>query len=178
VFTRSRDEAIPRTKTTIDAQKVILTIFFSSVKLVSLNTLPPGARFTQKYFINSILSDIVNKMGRILQRVRRGDYFVYMDDSMCHNGCKVIDELDNLKLDRVPHSPYSPDLSPCDFCIFGMLKQAIKDREFHAIEEIVSAFHEVWSQVTSEGLQSVFLNWIERFEYVIEHDLEYYINPH
>jgi hypothetical protein len=59
-----------------------------------------------------------------------------------------------------------------------MLKQTIKDREFHAVEEIVSAFHEVWSQVTSEGLQSVFFNLIERFEYVIEYDCEYYINLH
>jgi hypothetical protein len=42
-----------------------------------------------------------------------------------------------------------------------MLKQAIKDREFHAVEEIVSAFHEGWSQVTSEDLQSVFFHWIE-----------------
>jgi hypothetical protein len=39
-------------------------------------------------------------------------------------------------------------------------------------------FHEVWSQVTSEDLQSVFLNWTEQFEYVIEHDGEYYLNLH
>jgi transposase len=81
-----------------------------------------------------------------------------MDNSMCHNGRKVANELDNLKLDRVPHPPYSPDLSPCDFWLFNMLKQAIKDREFHAVEEIPSAFHEVSSQVTSEDLQSVFFN--------------------
>jgi hypothetical protein len=42
-----------------------------------------------------------------------------------------------------------------------MLKQAIKDREFHAVEETASAFQEVGSQVTSEDLQSVFFNWIE-----------------
>jgi hypothetical protein len=39
-----------------------------------------------------------------------------------------------------------------------MLKQEIKDREFYAVEEIVSAFHKVWNQVTSEDLQSVFFN--------------------
>jgi histone-lysine N-methyltransferase SETMAR len=66
-----------------------------------------------------------------------------MDNSVCHDGRKVTDELGNLELDRVPHLPYSPDLSPCDFWLFGMLKQAIKDWEFHAIEEIVSAFHEI-----------------------------------
>jgi hypothetical protein len=39
-----------------------------------------------------------------------------------------------------------------------MLKQAIKDREFHAVEDIVSAFREIWSQGTSEDLQPVFFN--------------------
>jgi hypothetical protein len=59
-----------------------------------------------------------------------------------------------------------------------MLKHAIKDREFHAVEEIVSAFHDVWSQLISDDLQSVFFNWIERIEYVIEHAWEYCINTH
>jgi hypothetical protein len=38
------------------------------------------------------------------------------------NGLKVTDEHNNLKLGRVPHPPYSPDPSPCDFWLFGMLK--------------------------------------------------------
>jgi hypothetical protein len=99
-----------------------------------------------------------------------------MNNLMCHNGRKVTDELGNLKLDRVPHSPYSPDLSPCDFWLFGMLKQRIKDRAFAMIEEILNAVRDVWSGVTLEELQSVFLNWMERLEYVIEHEGEYYVN--
>jgi hypothetical protein len=112
----------------------------------------------------------MNEMGQILQRVRRRDFVVHMDNSMCHKGRKVTDELDNLKLDRVSHPFYSPDLSLCDFCLSGLLKQEIKHREFHAVAETVSAFHEGESQVTSEGLHPVFFNCIERFKYVIEHD--------
>jgi hypothetical protein len=74
MFPRSRDEVIPRTKAKMDAQKVMLTIFFSNVRVIGLNVQPSGAQFTQEYFINNILSDIVNKRGRILERVRRGDF--------------------------------------------------------------------------------------------------------
>jgi hypothetical protein len=97
---------------------------------------------------------------------------------MCHNGRKVTDEFDNRKLQRVAHPPYSPDLSPCDFWLFGMLKQKMKDREFSGVEEIMNAVQEIWREVTLERLQSIFFNWIERLEYLIEHDWEYYINPH
>jgi hypothetical protein len=43
MFATSREEVIPRTKATIGAQKVMLTIFFNGVKLISLNALPAGA---------------------------------------------------------------------------------------------------------------------------------------
>jgi histone-lysine N-methyltransferase SETMAR len=99
-----------------------------------------------------------------------------MDNSMCHNGRKVIDELENLKLVRVVHPPYSRDLSPCDFWLFGMLKQKIQDRVFDTTEEIVMAIRKVWNEVTFEDLQSVFFDWIQRVEYVIEHEGEYYVN--
>jgi hypothetical protein len=72
MFATSREEVIPRTKATISAQKVMLTIFFSGVKLISLNALPTGAGFTQEYFINSILPDILDEKQRILRRNRRG----------------------------------------------------------------------------------------------------------
>jgi hypothetical protein len=54
----------------------------------------------------------------------------------------------------------------------------MKDREFSRVEEIMNAVQKIWRKVTLERLQSVFFNWIERLEYVIEHDGEYYIKSH
>jgi histone-lysine N-methyltransferase SETMAR len=85
-----------------------------------------------------------------------------MDNSMCHNDRKVTDELANLKFDRVPHPPYSPDLSPCDFWPFEMLKQKIRDQVFQTVEEIMTAVHRVCNELTLDDLQSVFFNWIEQ----------------
>jgi hypothetical protein len=178
MFATSRDEVIPRTKQRIGAQKVMLTIFFTSTKLVSLNALPSGGRFTQNYFINTVLPDLIHERGQILRRIRRADFFVRMDNSMCYNGRKVTDELENLKFVRVAHPPYSPDLSPCDFWLFGTWKQKIQDHVFDTTEEILMAIRNVWSEVTFEDLQSIFFDWIQRVEYVIEHEVEYYVNWH
>jgi hypothetical protein len=101
-----------------------------------------------------------------------------MDNSMCHNGRKITNELENLKLVRVAHSRYSPDLSPCDFWLSGMLKKKIQDRVFGTTEEILIAIRNVWSDVTFEDWQSVFFDWIQRVEYVSEHEGEYYLNGH
>jgi hypothetical protein len=85
-------------------------------------------------------------------------------------------ELANMKLDRVPHLLYSPDLSPCDFWIFGKLKQKIKNRVFQRFEEIMIAVHRIWDELTLDELQSIFFNWIERFERMSKYGGEYYRN--
>jgi histone-lysine N-methyltransferase SETMAR len=36
----------------------------------------------------------------------------------------------------VPHSPYSPDLVPCDFALFAKLKMKLKGRRFETVSDI------------------------------------------
>jgi hypothetical protein len=74
MFAASRDEVIPREKAIVDARKAMLAIVFSGVTLITMNTLPSGVRFTQKYFIINILPDIVEARGRIFRRVRRENF--------------------------------------------------------------------------------------------------------
>jgi hypothetical protein len=42
----------------------------------------------------------------------------------------------------------------------------------------MTAVYRAWDELTLEDLQSIFFNWIERLEWVIEHEGEYYTNRH
>jgi hypothetical protein len=53
---------------------------------------------------------------------------MHMDNSMCHNEHRAANELHRLKILRAPHPPYSPNISPCDFWMFGDFKRKLKDR--------------------------------------------------
>jgi hypothetical protein len=86
-----------------------------------------------------------------------------MDNSMVHNGSKVVSKFDMNHIARSPHQPYSPDLSPCDFWLFGMLKGILKDREFHSHDEIEEAITMAWNDLTFDEVQSVFYNRMNRF---------------
>jgi hypothetical protein len=46
---------------------------------------------------------------------------------------------------------------------------------FDTTEEILMAIRNVWSEVTFEDLQSVFFDWIQRVESVIEHEGKCYV---
>jgi hypothetical protein len=65
---------IPKEKATIRAQRVMLTIFFSGVNLITVGALPSGVQFTQEYFINNILPDIIEARRRIVRRVRGREF--------------------------------------------------------------------------------------------------------
>jgi hypothetical protein len=149
-------------------------IFCNGLPLLMLKARPPGARFNQEFFIDEILPRVVNERRQIFRRIQRGAFYVYVKNSMCHDGEIVTDELVIKMLERVPHPVYSSDLSPCDCYLFGMLKQKITDRVFRTPEEILTTIRKIWSEMTLEQLQSVLYNWITRLEYLIAHEREYY----
>jgi hypothetical protein len=54
------------------------------------------------------------------------------------------------------HPPDSPDPSPCNFCLFGFLKELTKGMELMTKDHIVKAIATIWRGVIFEALQSVF----------------------
>jgi hypothetical protein len=55
-----------------------------------------------------------------------------------------------------------------------MAKGEMKDREFHTVHDIRSQLTEIWTRLTFEDVQSVFLEWKIRLNWVIENGGEYY----
>jgi hypothetical protein len=92
-----------------------------------------------------------------------------MDNSMCHNARRTSLELEHDKIERAPHPAYTPDTSPCNFWLFGFLKEKLKEQELSTSDEINEKITTIWNDVTFEELQSVFSEWIQRVTWVIEH---------
>ena len=58
----------------------------------------------------------------------------------------------------VPHRPYSPDLDPCDFCLFPKLR----GYRYETIEEIKEAVTKVIDALTQEDFHGAFQKLLER----------------
>jgi transposase len=77
-------------------------------------------------------------------------------------------------LGRAPHPPYSPDLAPSDFFVFGYLKEHMKGTRFNDPGELLSAVQEILSAISSEMVASVFEEWLKQFHWVAKHKGDYY----
>ena len=62
----------------------------------------------------------------------------------------------------VPHTPYSPDLAPCDFCLFPKLKEKLKGFRYGRIEEMKEAVTKVIDVLTQEDFHGAFQKLLER----------------
>jgi hypothetical protein len=104
----------------------------------------------------------------------RNQIVVHMDNSMCHNEHRVVNELRHLKILRVPHPPDSPDISLCHFWMFRDFKGKLTDCDLQGPEEILTAFQESWDNITFEELQMAFESCPDRLRWIIEPDEEYF----
>ena len=62
----------------------------------------------------------------------------------------------------VPHRPYSPDLGPCDFCLFPKLRGC----RYETIEEMKEAMKIVIDMLTQEDFHGAFQKLLERYKCV------------
>jgi hypothetical protein len=115
-----------------------MTIFFTACQLILLDVLPKGSKFNQQHFADSMFPDLKTENRNFRRRMPLATFRVHMDNSMCQNGSKVVSNFDKHHIARL-RQPYSPDLIPCDFWLFRMLKGILKDREFHSHDEIEEA---------------------------------------
>ena len=60
----------------------------------------------------------------------------------------------------VPHPPYSPDLAPCDFCLFPKLIGC----RFEIIEEMKEAVTKVIETLTQEDIHGAFPKLLEQYK--------------
>ena len=59
----------------------------------------------------------------------------------------------------VPQPPYSPDLAPCDFCLFAKLRGC----RYETIEEMKEAVTKVIDMLTQEDFHGAFQKLLERY---------------
>ena len=82
---------------------------------------------------------------------KSGQWHFLLDNAPVHNSIFVTDYLTKIGIKTVPQPPYSPDLTPCDFCLFPKLRGC----RYETIEEMKEAVTKVIDTLTQEDLSDV-----------------------
>ena len=87
-----------------------------------------------------------------------------------HNSILVTDYLTKIGTKTVPHSPYSPDLAPCDFGLFPKLSGC----RYQTIEEKKEALTKLIDTLTQEDFHVTFQKLLERYNKYIAAGEDYF----
>ena len=74
----------------------------------------------------------------------------------------------------VPHPPYSPDLAPCDFCLFPKLKEKHRGCRYETIEDMKDAVTKVIDTLTLEDFHGAPQKLLERYNKCIAAGGDYF----
>ena len=90
-----------------------------------------------------------------------GQWHFHQDNAPVHNFILVTDYLTKMGIKIVPHPCYSPDLAPCDFCLFPKLKEKLRGCRYETIEEMKEAVMKVIDTLTQEDFHGAFQKLLE-----------------
>jgi hypothetical protein len=83
-------------------------------------------------------------------------------DARPHSAKVTVNFMKRNAMKRAPHLPYSPDLSPLDFYLFGHVKEFLREYEFADRKALLHAIKDILKGIEKVILKAVFDSWMER----------------
>jgi hypothetical protein len=115
----ARDENTPDVENrTIASTKTTLTVRWNPHGFRVVTVLPPGESFNVLWFIDQNLVPLVQFLSIWLESNAK-EWMVHGDNAPPHNSRMTRNVFEHNPLKRLPHPPYSPDISPSDFYVLG-----------------------------------------------------------
>lgn len=124
--------------------------------------IPPGTKINAKYYQEEIIKKVVIPFKpKIFQQ----------DGAPAHSAKSTISLLKSnfsKVLCKGIWPPYSPDLNPMDYSIWGILSNAIQGRRFATLEGLKAALRRAWDAISVEQLFHIVNSFKKRLQACID----------
>ena len=103
--------------------KLSMIPFFDSTGMIYMHWVPTEQTVNKEYYVEVLREFRKRFRWKRPALFKSGQWHFYQDSAPVHNSILVTDYLTKMGIKTVPHPPYSPDLAPCDSCLFPKLKE-------------------------------------------------------
>ena len=154
---------------------MLYAIFFNSSGPVVQVPCPFGHTVTGRFYKNSVLKKVKEFYNTIrndqAKDGQESTYYMTTPPLMCE---VVKSFLASEKVKVLNHSPYSPDLSPCDFFLFPRLKKKLSGNKYTSRSSLGSAVYQFLQQIPKEDYLSAFRGWVKKLQKRVSVKGEYF----
>ena len=121
--------------------------FFDSTGMMYMHWVPTGKTVNKEYYV-----EVLREFRKRSRLFKSGQWHFHQNNAPVHNSILVTDYLSKMEIKTVPHPPYSPDLAPCDLCLFPKLTGC----RYETIEEMKEPVTKVIDTLTQEDFHGAF----------------------
>jgi histone-lysine N-methyltransferase SETMAR len=122
--------------------KSMLIVFSDIQGIVHKEFLPPGQTVNGKFYCEVLKWLSKGIWHKHPDKWKKNNWFLHHDNTPAHTSL-VRQCLTSKNITVIFHSPYSPDLAPCNFFLFPKMKLQLKGHSFDMTEEIHAESQEV-----------------------------------
>jgi hypothetical protein len=120
-----------------------------------------------------ILAAIVERRPAGTAEEDRRKMVLHFDNGSSHIARLMIEYMHHNHLCLAPQPPFSPDLPPSGFYLFGKVKTALMCVVFDDENQLFQAVMTILHEISREELERVFDEWLARLDACIQRDGEY-----
>ena len=136
-------------KTHASAGKVMLTIFWDVNGPILVHFQEKDQIVTSARYSDMLVNELKSAIGSKRQGLLSKRVLLLHNNARPHTAAHTMDTLCALKFEVLKHPPYSPDLAPSDFHLFGLVKEHLRDQKF-ADDEVMEAVQS-WLKATPKS---------------------------
>jgi len=111
------------------------SVFWDKRDIIHVYLLPHGAPINSEYYCR-VLSDVHMRLWKKRPGLITKGVLFLQDNARAHTAHHTMCTLQLLGWEILPHPPYSPDLAPSDFHLFGPLKEFLGGQQFSTDDEV------------------------------------------
>lgn len=149
--------------------KQMMIFAYDYIGIILADAVPVGQTVNKEYYADFISKKLRNALRRKRPNLQP---LILHDNARCHTAQTVVETLDNLNWEVLPHPAYSPDLSPPDFHLFPKLKEPMRGKRYSTLDELSAAVKTRIRAMNTEGTEDIF-KLTQRWESVIRNGGDY-----
>jgi histone-lysine N-methyltransferase SETMAR len=170
VWGKSDDPPLTAPKVTVETSKLMLVVFWGVDETPILQFLEKGQNMNAKLFQQIVIKPLAELASNLPKEEKM---IIHWDNASSHRASSSRDMVKESKLTLLPQPPYSPDVSPSDFFLFGYLKSQLKGKKSATPDELLEKVSSIVKGIPRAMKLHVFQDWIWRLQSIIASGGEY-----
>ena len=160
-------EQAPKQLRTGAAQKscAMLSVFWNRDGILLLDFLKRPKTINAEYYSN-LLKSLFDSLPK--SRTRNRKLFLLHDNAPVHTAFRTQEAISDLGFTVCRHPPYSPDLAPSDFHLFGFLKKKLRGVRFESEMDVETEVRKILNSCDSEFFRTAFDELVKRWQKCID----------